>query len=594
MANKEPFYAYRSFLNDYYGSNIYRISISLEFGCPNRDESGKGGCAFCNDQGSAAVYIKSDAELEEQVKASILYTQKRYGENVGLMAYFQAYTSTYAPIEEIRRTFEIVLALADFKAVTISTRPDCLPEPVLEYLNELSSRYDLWVELGMQTSNDASLELINRGHDFETSKKAVVLLDSMGIKVAAHTIIGLPGEDRHDFKRTALAFSKLPLSGIKIHNLHVIKGTLFDSWLSEGSHGVYTMDEHEFAEELIYFIRHLPPELPLMRICSDTPNQYLVAPRWWMKKGQFINYIHHQMKSRGVFQGDLLVENDLETSTSYKPVETADGSMTLYSSFFKEKYHSAVGAMSEALEKFIKPTNLVKRLESASVKLLDIGFGLGCNALSAFDLASEKGIEIISLEFDRAVVERAKEIYPKWESIYRALLKEGKYTQGNCSIRILWGDARKSLAQLVEQGAGSFDVIFHDAFSTSKNTELWTLHFFRQERRLLGLGGVIVTYSNALPVRAALLRCDLWVAETSPYGRSKGGTIAFCKSAPSVFLPSKDQMILKSTTARVPYSDPVGCWSRKQILSHRDRVVKKLVSLGVPKKIKFKEDMNSE
>jgi len=594
VVSKEPFYSYRSFLNDYYGSNIYRISISLEFGCPNRDESGGGGCAFCNDQGSAAVYIKSDAELEEQVKASIVYTHKRYGENVGLMAYFQAYTSTYAPIEEIRRTFELVLSLADFKAITISTRPDCLPEPVLDYLKELSSRYDLWVELGMQTSKDSSLELINRGHDFETSKKAVLLLDELGIKVAAHTIIGLPGENRHDFKQTALAFSKLPLSGIKIHNLHIIKGTLFDSWLSEGSHGVYAMDEHEYAEELIEFIRYLPPKLPLMRICSDTPNQSLVAPRWWMKKGQFINYVHHQMKSRGVCQGDLLEKSDLETSTSYKPVETADGSMTLYSSFFNENYHSAVGAISEAVEKFIKPTSLVERLKVGPVKLLDVGFGLGCNALSAFDLASESGIQIVSFEFDRAVVERAKAIYPKWAPIYTALLKEGSYTKGNCSIRIMWGDARKSLAHLVEREESSFDVIFHDAFSTTKNTELWTLHFFRQERRLLSLGGVIVTYSNALPVRAALLRCDLWVTETKPYGRSKGGTIAFCKSSSPVFLPSKDQTILESTTARVPYSDPLGSWSRKRILLHRDRVVKKLVSLGVPKKIKFKEGVGSE
>ena len=590
MVNKEPFYSYRSFLNDYYGSNIYRISISLEFGCPNRDESGKGGCAFCNDQGSAAVYIKSDAELEDQVKTSIAYTKSRYGEKVGLMAYFQAYTSTYAPIEEIRRTFEIVLALADFKAVTISTRPDCLPEPVLEYLKELASRYDLWVELGMQTSNDTSLELINRGHNFEASKKAVVLLDGMGIKVAAHTIIGLPGETRADFERTAFEFSKLPLSGIKLHNLHVVKGTVFESWLKEGSHGVYTMDEHEYAEELINFIRHLPPKLPLMRICSDTPNSILVSPLWWMKKGQFINYIHHQMKSRGVYQGDLLVTTDLETSNSYKSVETADGSMTLYSSFFKEKYHSSVGALSEAVEKFIKPTHLVERLEKGPVKLLDIGFGLGCNALSAFELAGEQGVEIVSLEFDRAVVERAQEIYPNWQPIYQSLLKDGVYIQGNSSIRIIWGDARKSMAKLVKEVDQKFDVIFHDAFSTTKNTELWTLHFFRQERQLLNTGGAIVTYSNALPIRAALLKCDLWVSETMPYGRSKGGTIAHCKSMDSQFLPDKDLAVLNSTTARVPYSDPLGSWSRKQILTHRDRVVKKLISLGVPKKIKYKED----
>ena len=586
MSN-EPFYSYRSFLNDYYGSNIYRISVSLEFGCPNRTKDGRGGCAFCNDEGSAAVYIKSDKELEDQVKSSIAYTHQRYGKDVGLMAYFQAYTSTFAPIEEIRRTFEIVLATADFKVVTISTRPDCLPAPVLEYLKELSVRYDLWVELGMQTSKDETLELINRGHNFEASRQAVITLDKLDIKVAAHTILGLPGETRDDFRRTALEFSKLPLSAIKIHNLHIIKGTVFDRWYCEKSHGVVALDEHEYAEVLIDFIRHLPPKLPLMRISSDTPNHQLVAPIWWMKKGQFINYIYHQMRERGQSQGDLLEGSDFETSVSYREVETDDGSKTLYSSFFKENYHSTAGAETESLEKFIKPTQLVERLEQGSVKLLDIGFGLGCNALTAFDQAEGQSIEITSLEFDREVVRNAVAIYPKWKPIYEALLADGEYRLGNRVVRIIWGDARRSIKALVSNMSGQFDLIFHDAFSTQKNTELWTLHFFRQETLLLAKGGAIVTYSNANPVRAALLKCNLWVSETKPFGRAKGGTIAFEKSCPEVSLPEKELLMATKSTGRVTFSDPLGNWSRKKILLHRDRVVKKLHKLGLPKKIKL-------
>ncbi len=586
MKKKKPFYSYRDFLQNRYGRNIYRIPVNLDFSCPNR-ENGARGCAFCGEQGAMAVHLKCGETLEQQVQRSIDYTRNRYGKDVEFMAYFQAYTSTNAPIEQIRDAFERVLKLANFKAVSVSTRPDCLPNDVMDYFNELTNRYDFWVELGVQTSNDKTLKLINRGHDFACSERAIKSLSQIGVNVVPHVILGLPGETREDFEQTAKLLAKLPIAGIKVHNLHIMKNTELEDWYKNPTSEtpeISVLDEHEYGEELMNFIRYIPANIPLLRIGSDTPNNLLIAPIWWMKKGQFLNYIHHQMVQRGIFQGDLTDSQNLPQET-YKKVKTDDGSVTFYSSFFKEKFHSNVGAISEAEHKFIKPTNLIERLKTEKVRLLDIGFGLGCNALTAFELAEGKAIEIVSFEFDRQAVSQAITVYPQWTEIYESLLKTGEFVEGNRSIRIIWGDARQNIRQLSKDE--KFDVIFHDAFSTQKNTELWTLYFFRQESSLLTENGVIVTYSNATPVRSALRKCGLEVGETEPFGRSKGGTIATFDRSLKVKLSDNDLRILNETTARVPFIDPFGNWSRKRILKHRERVVKKLQTLGIPKQIKL-------
>lgn len=587
MKKIPPFYAYRTFLQKRYGHTIYRIPVNLDFSCPNRENGGRG-CAFCGEQGAMAVHLKSGETIEQQVTRSINYTRKRYGRKVDFMAYFQAYTSTNAPIAQIRDAFERVLKLANFRAVSVSTRPDCLPPDVMTYFKELAERYDFWVELGVQTIHDKTLKLINRGHDFAASKAAVQALSRIGVNVVPHVILGLPGETRDDFVATAKALAVLPISGIKIHNLHVMKNTDFEAWFKNPEPEkplVTVMDEHEYGEELMNFIRYIPAHIPLLRIGSDTPNALLIAPVWWMKKGQFLNYIHHQMRQRGIVQGDRTTPSGVPNET-YQKVKTEDGSVTFYSTFFKERFHSNAGAISEAEEKFIKPVELKKRLMEGHIRLLDIGFGLGCNALSAFDAAAGKSIEIVSLEFDRQAVVQAMSVYPQWTAVYQSLLDTGEFVDGARKICIIWGDARQHLAELARTGK-KFDIVFHDAFSTQKNTELWTLSFFRKETALLSERGSIVTYSNASPVRSALLKCGLLVGETAAFGRSKGGTIATLDKELNVELPEKDRRILSETTAQVPFIDPLGYWSRKRILKHRERVVKKLQNLGIPKQIKI-------
>lgn len=299
----DSYVKFSTFLRKKYGETVYRIPIDIGFSCPNRSEfRGQGGCTFCSGTGARAQHLTDKIEITDQVKAGIQLAKERYHAKV-FMAYFQAYTSTYAPIKIIRELFETVLAEADFKIVVISTRPDCLPEPVLDYLSELAQRYDLWIELGAQTVHDVTLERINRGHSFACSKMAIQKLSQRHIKVAAHVILGLPGETREMIRQTAMTLAKLPLSGIKIHNLHIVQDTILAKEYQRGE--VVVWDEQEYGEVLMEFLRLLPRDWPIMRLVSETPRHELIAPHWWLNKSQFLEYIQYQMKCRGWQQGDL-------------------------------------------------------------------------------------------------------------------------------------------------------------------------------------------------------------------------------------------------------------------------------------------------
>lgn len=299
-----PYHDYSRFLEDRYDGRSYRVPVDLGLGCPHRDpDTLEGGCTYCGSRGARAVHLRRGIPLEEQVQAGIEFARRRY-RATRFLAYCQAFTSTNAPAARLRRLYQEVLLAADFHALIISTRPDCLPPATLDLLEELAAEVDLWVELGIQTANDRTLERINRGHDFSCSVRAVDELTRRGVHVAAHVILGLPGEGGADFRRTANELAGLPLEGIKIHNLHIVEGTpLAEEW-RQGR--VAVMDEHEYAAVLIDFLRRIPAAWPVMRLMSDTDRAVLLAPQWWMSKGEFIEYIQRHMRQEGVKQGDLL------------------------------------------------------------------------------------------------------------------------------------------------------------------------------------------------------------------------------------------------------------------------------------------------
>ena len=296
-----PYYTYRQFMLDRYSAQLQRIPIDLGFGCPNRELDGRGGCSFCPEDGGRAQQTLQAGDWKEQVDMAIAYAQERYGA-ARFMGYSQAFSATFAPTSRQRDIYAQILSHTHFDAFTIGTRPDCLDEETVAFLKELQPRTDLWIELGVQTVHDKTLDRINRGHDWACSRDAILRLDALGIPCGVHVIYGLPGETEEDYHQTAAALAALPIKGIKLHNLHAVKGTRLAVEYLESPFPL--LDEHDYAEAVINAIRLMPPDIPIMRIQTDTADEDLIAPRWHMKKGQFIDYVELQMRKRGIFQGD--------------------------------------------------------------------------------------------------------------------------------------------------------------------------------------------------------------------------------------------------------------------------------------------------
>jgi len=298
---KAPFLSFRDFCIRAYGGPVYRVAVDAGFTCPNRSADGSGGCAFCDETGARSPVARS-AGIEDQVREGIGFARGRYGAE-RFMAYLQAFSGTNAGRDERRAVYDLVLGAFPFTAFSVATRPDCLGPDAVEDLAELKERADIWVELGVQTAHDRTLAAISRGHDWACSRRAIERAAAAGLRVAVHVIVGLPGETRDDWVATAEALSPLPVSGIKIHNLHILRGTALAGLY--GKAPFHLPDEAGHAEAVIEFIRRMPPDAAIMRINTDTAPDRLIAPRWRLSKGQFRDRVIRLMNERGVRQGDL-------------------------------------------------------------------------------------------------------------------------------------------------------------------------------------------------------------------------------------------------------------------------------------------------
>ncbi len=568
-----PYYSYSDFLQKTYGGSMHRVPIDLGYGCPNRDADGRGGCAFCAANGARAQQTIHAETVEEQVRQAIEFARRRYGAK-RFMAYLQAFTGTFAPASEQRLNYEALLNLFPFDALTVGTRPDCLAPETIDFLVEMNRRLDVWVELGVQTMQDATLRRINRGHNAAASRGAIRRLYDNGVKVVAHVILGLPGERPAQFKQTAEQLAALPIDGIKLHNLHVVKGTALDDEFQRNPFPV--LNEHEYAEVLIEFLRRIPAHIPILRVQTDTPADELVAPVWSMDKPQFLDMLVRQMRFRRVCQGDLVDASQSPDFEPMEPVVTDDGSVTFWSSHFKEHYHTPVGARGEALHKYVEPSALAALAEDRRVRLLDVCFGLGYNSLVAAEVAARgHGIDITALEIDKGVVADAAAHCDN--PMLRAVAQTGQYVNDKMHVHMLWGDARHTITTLADQDP--FDLIFLDAFSTQRNSELWTVEFFQKLRAVLADRGKILTYCAALPVRAGLMEAGFHVGNTPAFGRDRAGTIAVLDPADIEFpLEQQERENMATSTKGIPFHDPHGTWTNKEILRHREDAVRRFKS----------------
>ncbi len=573
---KTPYYQYKQFMIDKYGTALFRIPIDLGFSCPNRDHNKKGGCTFCSEDGSRAIQNRNAATIYQQIEDAFKFSKQRYKAKK-FMAYIQAYTASFTP-KNIEK-YQEILNSYDFSAVSFGVRPDVLNSKAYDFLTKINQQLETLVELGVQTVHDKTLLKINRGHNFASSKRAILKLHSLGLKVIVHVIIGLNDETEEDILATAKTLGKLPIDGIKIHNLLILKNSPLAENYQNLNLGLFK--EVEYAEILIKFLRYIPAHIPIMRITSDALNENLIAPKWQMSKGQFIEYLSFQMINREIFQGDLTpnFQREEKEQENYQTVTTDDGSLTVYNQSYKEHYHTKRGALLEATEKYLKPAKLPEKIQKNNLNLLDICFGMGYNSLCSLKAAQNKTHQLMidAIELDKRIVKKARElaIVPNqdkilFQNILDNLYQHSFYQNKNCKIKIHYFDARYLIPKLKPN---SYDIIYLDAFSTQRNSELWTLDFFQKIKNVIKKDGVLLTYASAIPVRSALLKAGFFVGETEPVARKRSGTIASLdKNQITKELPVEELARINSLRG-IPYRDPYGIWSNKEILRERQEKI---------------------
>ena len=288
-------------LKSQFGEKVYRIALNGGMTCPNRDgKIGYGGCIFCSGMGSGDFAGSACKTITEQLaEGKAILARKRPVH--AYIAYFQAFTSTYAPIEYLRKVFTEAIEDPDVKVLAIATRPDCLDSDVLELLDELNQIKPVWVELGLQTMHESSARFIRRGYPLSCFEQAVLALRSIGIEVITHVILGLPGDSQEQMLETCCYLNTLDIQGIKLQLLHVLKHTDLGLLYEAKPFPVMTMEE--YISLLIRCIEQLPPQLVIHRLTGDGPKDLLIAPLWSTRKRTVLNQIHAEFRRRGTWQG---------------------------------------------------------------------------------------------------------------------------------------------------------------------------------------------------------------------------------------------------------------------------------------------------
>ena len=297
---------YGSYIRKKFNGKVQKISVNAGFTCPNRDGfKGTGGCTFCNNDSFKPDYCKSEISITEQLYKGITIFRKRHPE-VMYIAYFQSYTNTYGELSHLISLYEEALSYPGIVGLIIGTRPDCLSDELLDYLELLSKKTYLVVELGVESTNDQTLKIINRKHDFETSRKAILELERRKITKGIHLILGLPEETREQMLNHAKILSELPVNFMKVHQLQYVKGSKLGDEFQKNPSQYKVFDIDEYIELVIDFIELTNPSIVLERFASQTPYELLLAPGWKIKNFEFMHKIEKRLEERDTWQGKRL------------------------------------------------------------------------------------------------------------------------------------------------------------------------------------------------------------------------------------------------------------------------------------------------
>ena len=305
--HERRFNAYSNYFRDFFGGRVQKVSIDAGFTCPNRDgKVSEGGCTYCNNDAFNPSYCTPEKGIRWQIEEGVKFHKKRYRRAIGYLAYFQAYSNTYAPVSQLKAIYEEALSYPGIIGIVVGTRPDCVDTGKLDYFSELSKKTHVIIEYGVESCYPKTLKRINRGHDFEISKWAINETAARGIKTGAHFVFGLPGESREEMMDEANIISALPLTTVKFHQLQIIKGTIMEKEYENNpaEFNLFTWDE--YREFMISFLERLSPEIIVERFTSEAPPGLIASPRWGKKRSDgLMNLFEERMRELDTWQGKL-------------------------------------------------------------------------------------------------------------------------------------------------------------------------------------------------------------------------------------------------------------------------------------------------
>jgi len=300
---EEYFYSFNKYLKEKFGERVHRISIDGGFDCPNIDGAlSDQGCIYCNNRGFVR-YADRPKAIKEQIEESIIFYRKRMGVNK-FIAYFQAFSNTYADIETLQERYDTVKKFPDIVGLFISTRPDCIDKEKLSLIAQYLNDYLVWIEYGLQTTHNRILKQINRNHTYEDFLNAIGLTRSYDINVGVHVILGLPSQQYEEMMQDAERLARLDIQGIKFHVLHVLKDTPLEALYKDEKIQLLTKDK--YVKIICDFLERIPQSFTILRLVSTALKDYLVAPRWIIKKEALTEEINQEFKRRGTRQGYLV------------------------------------------------------------------------------------------------------------------------------------------------------------------------------------------------------------------------------------------------------------------------------------------------
>lgn len=301
--NEKRYYSLDYYLKETFGEKVYRIALNGGMTCPNRDGTlDTRGCIFCSAGGSGDFASSVDLSVTKQIEEGKKLLQKKTDCRL-FIAYFQAYTNTYAPVSYLRKIFSEAICHPDIVALSIATRPDCLDSEILTLLSELNHIKPVWVELGLQTIHPQTAAFIRRGFDYDCYEKAVFSLKAQGISVITHLILGLPSETHEQMLSSVKKISTLPLDGVKLQLLHVLENTDLANYYKK--EGFSVLSQEKYVELIIDCLEYLPQNVVIHRLTGDGPRKLLLAPEWSIHKKQVLNQIQRRLKERDTYQGRL-------------------------------------------------------------------------------------------------------------------------------------------------------------------------------------------------------------------------------------------------------------------------------------------------